>query len=85
MIIWELEGERTFRFLAAFSIVDAALSMLIPLLHRISKTDQDAARPLTTLEERNMESIDQEINRLQQEIKKLEMLRAEITGPEHDP
>lgn len=85
MILGEFEGERWIRFLAALSIVDAAFSLLIPILHRLSRTDTKNARPLNALEERNVDSIDREINRLEGEIKKLQTLRSEITGPEQEP
>jgi len=44
MVFWELENERMFRFVAMISIIDAALTLVIPLLHRISRTDGTQAR-----------------------------------------
>lgn len=80
MIIWEIESEAVFRFLAAISIVDAALTLVIPLLHRISKTEDEPNLAITPLDERNIEAIDEEISTLKKRISKLEKLRSEIAG-----
>ncbi len=79
MLVWEIDGDRALRFLAALSIVDAALSLLIPLLHRISRTDTNNDRPLNAMEERNVDSIDRELIRLRKQIDQLETLRKQIT------
>ena len=80
MIIWEINNEQFFRLIATVSILDAAFTLSVPLLHRISRTDANRAAMLTPLEERNVDAIDQEISRLKREIADLEKLRSEIAG-----
>ena len=69
-----------FQFVATVSIVDAALTLVIPLLHRISKTDTNRTAMMMPLGERNVAAIDQEIVLLQKRITDLEKLRSEIAG-----
>ena len=80
MLIWELDDNETWRFVAAVSILDAALTLVIPLLHRISRTDYDRSETMTAPEERNIAAIDQEITQLKKRIAALEQLRSEIAG-----
>jgi hypothetical protein len=81
MIIWEIDNDRMFRFLAALSILDAALTLVIPLLHRISKADDGSGSPTqTVLDERNVAALDHEIALLRKRLDSLEKLRAEIVG-----
>ena len=84
MIIWEIDSDRMFRLVAAVSIVDAALTLVIPLLHRISRTNDGGTALATALEERNLAVIDQELSRLRQRISDLEKLRSEIAGSAED-
>jgi hypothetical protein len=79
-IIWEIEEDRLFRFLAAVAIVDGALTLVIPLLHRISRSDDRPGRTMTALDERNADAIEQEIDLLRRRILALEKLRSEIAG-----
>lgn len=79
MILFELDDEGMFQFVAALAILDAALTLVIPLLHRISKADVHAAIA-TPLEERNLAAIDEQIAVLQQQVKQLEKLRAELVA-----
>ncbi|MBI3461702.1 MAG: hypothetical protein HY000_01375 [Planctomycetes bacterium] len=83
MIFWEL-GKRMFRILVTVSIVDAALTLVIPLLHRISRTGDSGERTTTALEERNLAAIDEELSLLRKRIAYLEKLRSEIEGDSHD-
>jgi hypothetical protein len=78
MIIWELDNQRMFQFVAAMSILDAGLTLLIPILHRISKTDPTTPPPLTLFEEKNVAVIDGEILQLKKRVAELERLREEI-------
>lgn len=80
LIIWEIGDAQMYRFVATLSIVDAALTLVVPLLHRISKTGINQALVLTSLEERNVGAIDQELCELRERIASLEKLRAEIVG-----
>lgn len=85
MIILEPRDEDPwFRAVAVISIVDAALTLLLPLLHRISKTDAESAGITTALDERNVAAIDQEISRLRKRITELEKLRSDIAGRAED-
>lgn len=79
MIFLELGDEGMFQMLAAVAILDAALTLVIPLLHRISRTD-DHTVVATPLEERNLSAIDEQIATLQQQLKHLEKIRAELVG-----
>lgn len=79
MIFGEISDDGVFRLTAAVAILDAAFTLVIPLLHRISKTDQRAVAA-TPLDERNVAAIDQEIASLRRRIAHLEELRAEIIG-----
>jgi hypothetical protein len=80
MVIGEIDDDPMFRFVAVVSIVDAALTLVIPLLHRISKTDNDGGEIITPLDERNVAAIDEEITTLKTRITALEQLRSEISG-----
>jgi hypothetical protein len=84
MIIWEIDNDRMYRIIVVVSIVDAALTLVIPLLHRISKTDDRRKAMMTVLDERNVATIDQEISLLKKRITELEKLRSEIVGSADD-
>jgi hypothetical protein len=73
-----------FRVLAVVSIVDAALTLVIPLLHRIGKTDANRSAMMMPLDERNVVAIDQELVLLKKRISELEKLRDEIAGGAED-
>jgi hypothetical protein len=79
-IIWEIDEDGMFRFLAAIAIVDAALTLVIPMLHRISRSEDTRGSTMTALDERNVDAIDQEIALLRKRITALEKLRSEIAG-----
>jgi hypothetical protein len=83
MIVWEIDDDRMLRFVVTVAIIDAALTLVVPLLHRISRTDaDDGARIQTLLEERSLDALDQEIAKLKKRIEKLEAVRSEIAGGE---
>jgi hypothetical protein len=97
MLIWEIEGARMFQFVAVVSILDAALTLLIPLLHRISRTERSGesaqvtrVNQLPPVDQRNVQALNQEIADLQKRLRQLEKLRSEIIGtadslaPAHD-
>jgi hypothetical protein len=84
-LIWEIDDAGLYRFLAALSIVVAALTLVIPLLHRISRgelksTDLQSGELATPLQERNLAAIDDEIVRLRKRIAELEQLRSEVAS-----
>lgn len=78
IVFWELENERMFRFVAMISIVDAALTLVIPLLHRISRTDDLQATIAGPMAARNVAAIEVEIGALKKRIAELEKLRLEM-------
>ena len=84
MIFFQWSDGELFQIVAALSIVDVALTFVVPLLHRISKTDPNREALLMPLDERNIVAIDQQIVTLNKQIADLEKLRAEITGSEED-
>ena len=84
IIIWEIDDDPIFRLVATVSIVDAALTLVIPLLHRISKTDHTDSQITTPLNERNVAAIDEEIALLKKRIVDLKKLRSEIAGNDAD-
>jgi hypothetical protein len=79
MMWFEIEVDRAFRFVAALAILDAAVTLIIPILHRLGRP-ADAARPHSLLDAKNLASIDAEIARLKRQLAELERLKAELTG-----
>lgn len=80
MVVFEFYSVDISRFVAVLSIVVTALTLVIPLLHRLSRTEQSASPLTTPLEQRNLAAIDAEIARLQQRIAQLKKLRIEVVG-----
>lgn len=78
IIVWEIEIERMFRFVAVVSILDAAVTVIIPILHRISTTDPKSSPTLGVRDERSIASIDDEISHLKKRISDLEKLRDDV-------
>lgn len=62
------------------SIWVAALSLIIPILHRISRLDASSALALMPIDERNVQTIDREIAKLRKRITSLEKARREIAS-----
>ncbi|MBX7173507.1 MAG: hypothetical protein K1X72_21245 [Pyrinomonadaceae bacterium] len=65
------ENDFVFRLLGVLGIVDAALTVLIPIFHRLSRGDFSANQP-------EIEKIDAEIAKLKEELERLEQQREEI-------
>ena len=82
-MILGLNSEPMVRFVAIVAIGDAALTIVIPILHRISKTDIDFA-VMTALDERNVDAIDEELTALKKRVAVLEQIRNEIVGSGDD-
>lgn len=80
IIVFQIDSEGLWRFLAAHSIVVAAITLVIPILHRISKTDSDGSAFLMPVAQRNAETIDAKIAQLEEQIEQLKQLRSKITG-----
>jgi hypothetical protein len=67
------------RAMIALAIVDTALTLVIPILSRISKVENPAELAESPLELRNIAAIDHEIDLLRQRIAELERLRTKYT------
>ena len=80
VMIGEVDSEGMWRFIAALAIIVAAISLVIPILHRISRLEQNQRELLSPTEQNNIASIDREIRRLRDQISKLETVRASLTG-----
>ena len=84
-VTWELiDFEAVTRLIAATSIMIAAFSLTIPILHRISKMDINGAAIRSPLEERNLAAIDDEIQRMQQRLAELHKIRASLVDKTHE-
>jgi hypothetical protein len=68
------------RAMIALAIVDTALTLVIPILSRISKVENPAELAESPLELRNIAAIDHEIDLLRQRIAELERLRTKYTN-----
>jgi hypothetical protein len=79
IIVLEIDVDRTYRFIAAITILDAAVTLIVPILHRISKTTPPS-HATSLLDEKNLASIDAEIVRLNKQLAELERLKAELGG-----
>jgi len=79
-LLWlEIDEKRAFRFVAALAILDAALTLIVPILHRLGRP-APAQRPHGLLDAQNLASLDAEIARLKKQLAELEQLKAELTG-----
>ncbi len=79
-LIWEVSNPRIWQLIAAVSILDAGLTLVLPILHRISKTDPTTPT-VSLFDERNLAAIEGEILQLRRRIADLEKLRTEVGGP----
>ena len=80
IIIMEIDSDEVMRFVAVAAIVCAALTLVIPMLHRIGRMESGKSELLMPVDERTVDSIDNEIAKLNKRIAKLEKLRVEIAG-----
>lgn len=80
MIVFEIDSHLTFRLVGALAIFDAALTLIVPVLHRISRMEAPGEHLVSPLGEQNLRAIDEELSRLRLRIRRLETLRAEIVG-----
>ncbi len=84
VIVEEVDSEALWRFIAALSIVVAAITLVIPILHRIGRAEGNKVELLMPIDQRNIASIEQEIARLRQQIEKLEKVKAAIINEESE-
>lgn len=80
IIIGEIETEAVWRLVAATSILIAAFTLTIPILHRISKMDRNGSDFRSPLAERSLAAVDDEIRRLEQRMAQLQRVRASLAG-----
>lgn len=82
VIVGEVQSTLIWRFIAALSIVVAAVTLVIPILHRIGRMEANNEDLLMPNDQRSVAAIDQEISRLRQQIAQLEKVRAAIVCDE---
>lgn len=75
VLVGEVDSESVWRFIAALSIVVAAITLVIPILYRIGRMEESKVALLMPTNQRNLASIDDEISRLQKQIDKLQKVR----------
>ncbi|QDT01861.1 hypothetical protein K227x_02300 [Rubripirellula lacrimiformis] len=79
-VIGQIESSEVWRLIAALSIVVAAISLVIPILHRISRMGSRGDTLQSPVVDRNLASIDDEIGRLQIRIAELQRLKETMTS-----
>ncbi|MEM8680126.1 MAG: hypothetical protein AAGF97_12330, partial [Planctomycetota bacterium] len=82
VILWELDEHAMWQVIAVFSILAAALTLLIPLLHRISRQQHPQAQRRMPVEERSLAAIDDELARLRDQLHRLEQTRKRLVDQE---
>ena len=80
VLIGEIDSEGIWRFIAALSIVVGALTLVIPILHRIGRIDGSRRELLLPNDQRSVASIEEEISRLRRQIEKLQEVKDAIIG-----
>ncbi len=83
MLFAEVSSENAIRCVAVLAIIDAALTLVIPLLHRICRGAAIAAGNLDSslfspVNQRNLIAIDEEIRQLKSRLTELERLRQDV-------
>lgn len=78
VIVGEIDSKEIWRFIAALSIVVAAITLIIPILHRIGRIESNQQELLMPVGQRNIASIDQEIERLRHQIEELQKVKSAI-------
>ena len=78
IVIFEIDSEEIFRTVAAISILVAAITLIIPVLHRLGKISSTKEELLMPIEARNIAVIDEQISQLERRISTLKHFRAQI-------
>ncbi|TWT79590.1 hypothetical protein CA13_09940 [Planctomycetes bacterium CA13] len=78
IIFGEIESEGIWRLVATMSIVAAAITLVIPILHRIGRMESSREDLLMPVDRRNIASIDEEIACMEKELARMQRLRKEI-------
>lgn len=85
MIIEVFHGDdHVFRLMVVLAIIDAALTLAIPLLSRIAKTYHPELQLQAPIEQANLAAIDQEISFYKQKISQLEKKRTQLLASSVD-
>ena len=71
------DGDDALHPIAVLSILAVAITLIIPLLHRISQTDPNFT-PLSVHDEHNAAALDAEIDKLQRRLAQLQKLRNQL-------
>jgi len=71
------QGDDVIRPIAVLSILAVAITLVIPLLHRISQTDANFTS-LSLHDEHNAAALDAEIDKLQRRLTYLQKLRNQL-------
>ena len=79
VIVGEVHEEPMFRIVVTVAIVDTALTLIIPLLHRLSRAEAGGLAFQTPMEQRSLAAIDEEIARLEARIAALEKMKVTLT------
>ena len=87
LLSWTILGdgysEGMFPVITVNSIWVAALSLIIPTLHRIGRLDSSSTLGLMPIDEKNIQTIDVEIAKLSKRIASLEKARRKIVSNGH--
>ena len=78
VIVGGAHSAQIWQFIAALSILVAAITLVIPILHRIGRMESDSQALLMPIGLRNLAKIEQEIASLRQRISQLEQMKQTI-------
>lgn len=78
IVIFEINSEEILRTVVAISILVAAITLVIPVLHRLGKISSTKEELLMPIEARNISVIDEQISQLERRISTLKHFRAQI-------
>lgn len=83
LMFGQIKSRELLTVILTLSIIDVALTFLIPLLHRVSKLDE-TQKVSSPMNDRNVAAIDEELAQLRKRISHLEKLRSELAGREFE-
>jgi hypothetical protein len=79
VMIWgDVEEEPLFRLLGVAAIADGAISLMIPIFHRLSRDETQFSTPLEG--DLTLSDVDREISQLQARLAELKELRRQLTA-----
>lgn len=84
ILIYEIFSEshldRDYQFIGVLAIIDVALTLTIPLLYRLGKSQGLVKTTQDPTVQRSVAAIDEEIDSLRSQIRQLEKLKLELSG-----